>query len=294
MKFRCPVLIIHGTRDEVVPFWHGDQLLQKFPDEYRAEPFWVDGMGHNNIEVYAKKEYVARVTAFLNRYIPANCNGVKSHIQVPTGRYQQEPGICWPIPKHERYVPGTETEESKPFFINSTWLKYGAEIVNEAVNSKREIEKSRIQKGKNNGKGAHNNIGTRTKMEDGKRVDTVSSSDLFTKLEGKAKSNDPENNFLMINDDDQSTASRFAMTRDRIVSERASDDDGEERDTMEDDMLMSDGFEKQQLGSTRQTDSNIDQAMATNHNLKQSLPQKVRKKRFNSKSPSRRRCAKPS
>ncbi len=250
-------------------------------------------MGHNNIEVHAKKEYVARVTAFLNRYIPANCNGVKSHIQVPTGRYQQEPGICWPIPKHERYVPGTETKESKPFFINSTWLKYGAEIVNEAVNSKREIEKARIQKGKNNGKGAHINIGTRTKMEDGKRIDTLSSSELLTKLEGKGgSSSDPENNFLMINDDDQSTASRFVMTRDRIVSERASDDDGEERDTLEDDMLMSDVFEKQPSASTRQIDSNIDQAMATNHNLKQSLPQKVRKKRFHSKSPSRRRLAK--
>jgi len=47
---RCPVLVVHGTQDEVVPFWHGQELWQCVPQDYRAKPFWVHGAGHNNIE----------------------------------------------------------------------------------------------------------------------------------------------------------------------------------------------------------------------------------------------------
>jgi len=48
---RCPVLVIHGTKDEVVPFWNGEQLFLALPVQYRAKPYWVDGGGHNNIEL---------------------------------------------------------------------------------------------------------------------------------------------------------------------------------------------------------------------------------------------------
>lgn len=37
-------------RDEVVPFWHGQELFLATPTKWRAKPFWVDGAGHNNIE----------------------------------------------------------------------------------------------------------------------------------------------------------------------------------------------------------------------------------------------------
>ncbi|CAN0398486.1 unnamed protein product, partial [Laminaria digitata] len=46
----CPLFIIHGTRDEVVPFWHGQELFLATPTKWRAKPFWVDGAGHNNVE----------------------------------------------------------------------------------------------------------------------------------------------------------------------------------------------------------------------------------------------------
>lgn len=46
----CPVYIIHGTRDEVVPFWNGEDLFLATQVSWRAKPFWVDGAGHNNIE----------------------------------------------------------------------------------------------------------------------------------------------------------------------------------------------------------------------------------------------------
>ena len=49
-NINCPVLVIHGTRDEVVPFWNGESLFLEVPKMWRAKPLWVDGAGHNNVE----------------------------------------------------------------------------------------------------------------------------------------------------------------------------------------------------------------------------------------------------
>ena len=64
-QVRCPLLIIHGRQDEVIPFWHGEQLF-----ELANEPktnFWVDGAGHNNLKVIAGSQYVKTFLAFRDR-----------------------------------------------------------------------------------------------------------------------------------------------------------------------------------------------------------------------------------
>lgn len=45
-KLGCPVLIIHGTDDRIIPAWHGQKLF-----EAAIEPrfcLWVEGAGHND------------------------------------------------------------------------------------------------------------------------------------------------------------------------------------------------------------------------------------------------------
>ena len=59
---RCPVLIIHGRQDEVIPFWHGEKLF-----DLANEPkmnLWVDGAGHNNLKIVAGTEYVRALKSF--------------------------------------------------------------------------------------------------------------------------------------------------------------------------------------------------------------------------------------
>ena len=61
-QVRCPVLIIHGRQDEVIPFWHGERLF-----ELANEPkthFWVDGASHNNLKVVAGPEYGKTLLSF--------------------------------------------------------------------------------------------------------------------------------------------------------------------------------------------------------------------------------------
>jgi len=68
---KCPVFVIHGTLDEIVPFWHGQQLIAAVRDEYKTEPFWVEGAKHNNIESKFLGELLERLNNFLDTKVSA-------------------------------------------------------------------------------------------------------------------------------------------------------------------------------------------------------------------------------
>ncbi|XP_051117772.1 uncharacterized protein LOC127242323 [Andrographis paniculata] len=57
-----PVLIIHGTADEVVDFSHGKQLWELCKEKY--EPLWIKGGSHCDLELYP--EYVRHLRKFVS------------------------------------------------------------------------------------------------------------------------------------------------------------------------------------------------------------------------------------
>lgn len=54
-RVRAPVLVIHGTEDEVIGFAHGQRLFQRAPSPKRH--YWVRGAGHNDLTWVAGDEY---------------------------------------------------------------------------------------------------------------------------------------------------------------------------------------------------------------------------------------------
>jgi fermentation-respiration switch protein FrsA (DUF1100 family) len=54
-RVRCPILVIHGNGDEVMPVWHGEKLFQAANEPKLS--FWVDGAGHNNLFEMAGDSY---------------------------------------------------------------------------------------------------------------------------------------------------------------------------------------------------------------------------------------------
>ncbi|KAI3914598.1 hypothetical protein MKW92_037865 [Papaver armeniacum] len=58
----CPVLVIHGTADQVVDCAHGKQLWELSKEKY--EPLWVSGGGHCNLELYP--EYIKHMKKFVS------------------------------------------------------------------------------------------------------------------------------------------------------------------------------------------------------------------------------------
>ncbi|KAK8529097.1 hypothetical protein V6N13_102030 [Hibiscus sabdariffa] len=58
----CPVLVIHGTEDEVVNFSHGKRLWELCKEKY--EPLWLKGGNHCNLELYP--EYLRHLRKFIS------------------------------------------------------------------------------------------------------------------------------------------------------------------------------------------------------------------------------------
>lgn len=69
LRVRCPVLIIHGTADQVISYWHGRRLFAAAnpPKDFYA----VQGAGHNDIPFAGGAAYYARLREFASS-LPAN------------------------------------------------------------------------------------------------------------------------------------------------------------------------------------------------------------------------------
>jgi len=82
---KCPVFIVHGTQDEVVPFWHGQELFLALKQGWRAKPFWVEGAGHNNIEALLRPSgaFVDKLIEFLDLHIAARRGKAAVPLAVP-------------------------------------------------------------------------------------------------------------------------------------------------------------------------------------------------------------------
>lgn len=57
----CPVMVVHGTTDEVVDCSHGKQLYELCKVKY--EPLWINGGGHCNLELYP--EFIRHLKKFV-------------------------------------------------------------------------------------------------------------------------------------------------------------------------------------------------------------------------------------
>ena len=59
----APILIVHGTRDDVVPFVKGEQLFRAAPEPKRFFP--IQGAGHNNVMEIGGESYLACLRSFV-------------------------------------------------------------------------------------------------------------------------------------------------------------------------------------------------------------------------------------
>ncbi len=62
-RVRCPVLVIHGDRDELIPVEEGLELYRAAPEP--KELYIVPGAGHNDVSMMAGDGYAHRIAAFL-------------------------------------------------------------------------------------------------------------------------------------------------------------------------------------------------------------------------------------
>ncbi|KAK2646689.1 hypothetical protein Ddye_021884 [Dipteronia dyeriana] len=87
----CPVLVIHGTNDDIVDLSHGKRLWELSKDKY--DPLWVKGGGHCNLETYP--EYIKHLRKFINAM-------EKLALTKPTNKQQLTPNSSMTEAKHNK------------------------------------------------------------------------------------------------------------------------------------------------------------------------------------------------
>ncbi|KAK8523402.1 hypothetical protein V6N12_047922 [Hibiscus sabdariffa] len=78
----CPVLVIHGTDDDIVDWSHGKRLWELAKEKY--DPLWVEGGGHCNLETFP--EYIRHLRKFIQAM-------EKLSISKPTKQLTSAPSI---------------------------------------------------------------------------------------------------------------------------------------------------------------------------------------------------------
>mmetsp|Transcript_2110 Transcript_2110/g.3792 ORF Transcript_2110/g.3792 Transcript_2110/m.3792 type:complete len:324 (+) Transcript_2110:113-1084(+) len=64
-----PVMLVHGTADQIVPFNHSERLLEAVPPAHRAHPLFIEGMGHNNVHASVRPLFVERLVEYLDKHV---------------------------------------------------------------------------------------------------------------------------------------------------------------------------------------------------------------------------------
>ncbi len=61
-RVRCPVLVIQGTDDGMIPVWHGRKIYEAAPGPKRS--LWVEGADHGDVSEVAGERYWETIKSF--------------------------------------------------------------------------------------------------------------------------------------------------------------------------------------------------------------------------------------
>lgn len=68
-SIESPLILVHGSADQIVPFNHSEKLYEALQPCARAKPLYIEGMGHNNVHSIVRPMFVSRLNEFLDEKI---------------------------------------------------------------------------------------------------------------------------------------------------------------------------------------------------------------------------------
>mmetsp|Transcript_15713 Transcript_15713/g.47109 ORF Transcript_15713/g.47109 Transcript_15713/m.47109 type:complete len:381 (+) Transcript_15713:32-1174(+) len=68
-EIRCPVFVMHGRKDAIIPFYHGRRLAEATPEEHRWPGYFPMAAGHNDIVELDTGTYFKKMREFLNTVV---------------------------------------------------------------------------------------------------------------------------------------------------------------------------------------------------------------------------------
>jgi fermentation-respiration switch protein FrsA (DUF1100 family) len=63
----CPVFVVHGGRDELIPVEQGRRLFEAAPEPKRLQI--IEGAGHNDLSIVGGEQYIDSLAQFIRESI---------------------------------------------------------------------------------------------------------------------------------------------------------------------------------------------------------------------------------
>jgi fermentation-respiration switch protein FrsA (DUF1100 family) len=67
-EINIPTLLIHGSKDDIVPMNHSVTLLEALRPEHRAMPFFRE-MRHNSVPIRLRNEFISHLNEYLDTHV---------------------------------------------------------------------------------------------------------------------------------------------------------------------------------------------------------------------------------
>jgi pimeloyl-ACP methyl ester carboxylesterase len=67
----CPVVIVHGKDDTIVPIDHGMKLQDAVSERFQTKPLWMENTGHNDHGPVMEEALIGHLNSFLDYHILA-------------------------------------------------------------------------------------------------------------------------------------------------------------------------------------------------------------------------------
>jgi len=64
-----PTLLIHGKKDNVIPFNHSLTLHNMLKPDFRVPPLLLEEMGHNNVQIYVREYLMDNLNLYIDEHI---------------------------------------------------------------------------------------------------------------------------------------------------------------------------------------------------------------------------------
>ncbi|KAL1534745.1 alpha/beta hydrolase domain-containing protein 17B-like [Salvia divinorum] len=142
---KCPVLVIHGTADDVVDCSHGKQLYELCQEKY--DPLWIKGGNHCDLELYP--EYIKHLKKFVSYVEKPLSQRHSSRRSIDRPEHSRKSTDCIDAPRKStdrREKPRQSTdrpEKQKPFeykFHNDEKLSKLKVTFDQMERSRRSVE----------------------------------------------------------------------------------------------------------------------------------------------------------
>ncbi|XP_061351270.1 uncharacterized protein LOC133296323 isoform X1 [Gastrolobium bilobum] len=130
---KCPVLVIHGTADEVVDCSHGKHLWELCQQKY--EPLWLKGGNHCNLELYP--EYLRHLRKFISTVEKPPSQRVSFRRSIDRVEQSRGSTDCFEMPRKstdQRDKPRKSTDRTEKLKFHEY-----------KINSTEKLEKLRVQ-----------------------------------------------------------------------------------------------------------------------------------------------------